>query len=44
VQANYQNLTDGFGLSGICTKARRGVGGFDILAIRQAVDRMLGIS
>ncbi|WP_407110791.1 hypothetical protein ACE1N8_19185 [Streptomyces sp. DSM 116494] len=42
VQANYRNLTERFGLSGICTKARPGVGGLDTLAVREAVDRMLG--
>ncbi|MFF4212761.1 hypothetical protein ACFYZE_26060 [Streptomyces sp. NPDC001796] len=41
VEVNYRNLIERFGLSGICTKARPDVGGFDTLAVREAVDRML---
>jgi hypothetical protein len=43
VQENYRNLTERFGLSDICTKERPGVGGFDTAAVREAVDRMLGM-
>ncbi|MFF4649909.1 hypothetical protein [Streptomyces sp. NPDC001380] len=42
VQQNYRNLTERFGLSGICTKADRTDGAFDSLHVREAVDRMLG--